>query len=254
VLSDSAAYKLPIAAGFDEILRKVGKTTRVAHLRTALFFAVLVHLLVAAIIYDLPGFGIPSLERGSIINVFLSKESEEKKLDQNLNRPSPLPDTDQLLSDPSLGAASTEQGEETSVSDSSPQTEAQTSEAESNDSDGKTAELSVKRELFITRSMIKVFADQETSRQLANKEGEYQRFQRSFNSYYSYRRRNRAESYKDRYGDYYVRSSSAVGDVCFVQKQELVPSELSTNTVYFYRCGKEPIGLDLSKGDTTDNG
>lgn len=226
-----------------------GPNPRTAHLRTALFFAMLLHLILALLFPNLAPFKLSMFGRDVVLNIFLNKTEEPEQFEQSLNKPSPLPEADQPLTEPSLGSASTTLGDESQVSEASPEIESPRSDTIKTNPAGDKPKSSNRPAMFISSAMIKTFAQQEVQRESALHPEIYERFKRSFNSRRNYARRNRSKSYKNQYGDYYVRANSSRGDICFVQKQEFHPSEfISTNTVFFYDCKSEPQGFELNSG------
>jgi len=217
-----------------------------SHLRKAILLALVLHGVLALLLPDLPKFTFSTISRDGGINVFLTSpdKDQKKEFEQSLNQPRPLPDTLPPLVEAANGSASPTPGDQSLVSEESPQVESQQTDPIENDATGKTATAIQPRILF-SRSLITRFAQQEAVRYAQDRPDEIERFRRSFSSYRSYRRRNKSDSYANRYGDYYVRNSSSAGDVCFVQKREGIPEDYGTKTVYFFRCDSKPLKLKL---------
>lgn len=222
-----------------------GSDPRNAHLRLAMFIAVLLHLVLAALMPSLPDFTLPASSRGSILNVFINNDAREKKFEQSLNNPVAFPNADEALLDPVLGSASPDAGEQSTVSEATPDQLAQSADSLGDKSAGKVQEASIQTVIRTDLAYIRMFARQEAARHAEQHPEEVERFRRTFNSQRNYRRRNKTESFKDRYGDYYVRASSSSGDVCFLQRPGENRDEMNTNIVYFYRCDSEPIIIDI---------
>lgn len=216
-----------------------------SNFRTALFFAILLHLVLAALMPQIPDFTLPGSNRGSILNVFLNEPDEEEQFEQSLNRPFPYPNSDQALLEPTLGSASPEAGNDINVSEATPDQVAQQAENLGDRSAGDNSEASIERVIRTDLAFIRIFARQEAERHALAHPEEVERFRRTFNSRRNNQRRNRSESFKNRYGDYYAKSNSSSGDVCFLQRPGENRDELSTNIVYFYRCDREPMSLDI---------
>ena len=177
--------------------------------------------------------------------MFLGTESEAEKFEQTLNQPFPFPNSDQSLLEPTLGAASPESGAQGTVSEATVDQVAQKAANLGNRSTGATTEASIESVMRTDLAFIRMFAQQEAIRHAEEHPEEVERFRRSFNSRRNYHRRNKTQSYENRYGDYYTRTTSSSGDVCFLQRPGEKRHELSTNTVYFFRCGSKPLVLDL---------
>ena len=218
------------------------------HFRTALILALVLHFLLAILLPPIDGLKIFPMGRDLGINVFLNIEEETKPFDKNLNQQLPLPHADQPLVDPALGSASPELGQQTILTEQTPESDSSRSDTIDTTSAGDQKTTSIRTAIRFDRAAIKIFAQQEAIRAAERNPNEVARFKRSFNSRRNYQRRTRTESYKNQYGDYYLRTRSSVGDICFVQKQDNIPNQASTNTVYFFECGKKPLKLDLEAG------
>jgi len=218
------------------------KLNRSQRLRQGLVLAFTAHLLLLAALPDIPNLELKWISRDGGINVFLNKSTKpkEKAFQQSLNQPSPQPVLNQTLVDPATGSATPNPGDESQVTESAPQVDAQLGESKDQEAQGKKTNLGIQRNVFISRAMINQFTQQQAVLYANKKPDDLERFRRTFNSYRSYQRRNQRQSYKSLYGDYYAKSSSSVGDVCFKQERDGVQDEFSTKTVYFFRCDSKP--------------
>lgn len=226
-------------------LRIEGDDPRHAHMRLAIFCAMLLHLILVVFMPGLPELTLPTSNRGSVLNVFLKTESEAERFEQKLNQPFPFSNSDQALLEPTLGAASPESGDQGTVSEATAEQVAQKAENLGNRSAGAINEASIESVMRTDLAFIRMFAQQEAIRHAEEHPEQVERFRRSFNSARNYHRRNKTNSYENRYGDYYTRTTSSSGDVCFLQRPGEIRDELSTNVVYFFRCGAKPLVLDL---------
>lgn len=220
-----------------------GVDPRTAHLHTAFFFAVMLHLLLAILLPDLPELKLPVINRESGMSVFLRERQKDKKFNQSLNQKLPNPEFRQPLLRPMLGASSPIRGDDPQVTESAARSDAQPFDTLDTQTTGSKTTRRLQPPIRIDRAMIKLFAKSEAIREVERNPDELARFKRSFNSRRSDQRRSISDNYRNRYGDYYVRNRSSAGDICFVQKQEGTRGEFSTNTVYFYRCDSKPLGL-----------
>ena len=152
--------------------------------------------------------------------------------------------------EPSIQATSQLPDKQETVSNQSPALVGQDSETVETEIDGGQLNTNIAPSIKLDHSTIKLFAQQEAIDYIERNPEELRRFKRTFNINPSYRNRNKTESYKNQYGDYYVRTSTSKGDICFVQKHDSKPTDdFSFNIVQFYRCGRTPLGLELdSKG------
>lgn len=218
---------------------------RYGHFHTALLLAVLLHLLLVILVPDIREFKFTAISRGSVINVFLSKVPEPQPFKQNLEQQQS--GADQVLVEPSLGAANREVGDDELVTEQAPEVESQGSGVPAKTPSGSERTEGLQPRVRLDISTIRLFAKQEAVRYAERHPDKVERFRRSFNSRRSYQRRNTVESYKNRYGDQYVRSHTESGDICFKQQREVASSalSLSTNTVYFFRCDRKPKGLEI---------
>ena len=229
----------------EEIVTFSSEASSQNHFRTALILALVLHFLLAILLPPIDGLTMFPMGRDLGINVFLNIEEETKPFDRNLNQQLPLPQTDKPLVNPALGSASPELGEQTILTEQTPESESSRSDTVDTTSTGDQKSVSIRTAVRFDRAAIKLFAQQEAVRAAKRNPKEVARFKRSFNSRRNYQRRTRAQSYKNQYGDYYIKTRSSVGDICFVQKRDNLPNEVSTNTVYFFECGKKPLKLDL---------
>lgn len=218
---------------------------RTDHRSTALMLAISLHLTLALILPDMPRLSLQGFDRGSSLNVFLSHIEVPDKFDQSLNQQLPLPANINSLADPSLGSASIKKGVDLLVSDAAEPTTAASQEAQDKSSLGFSAEGNSRPTIRFDYATIRLFAKQEAARHARLHPKEVERFAHTFNRSRNYRRRSRTESYKNRQGDLYIRSNSSDGDICFKQQQERATNDFVTNTVYFFRCDRQPQGLKL---------
>lgn len=218
------------------------------HFRTALILALVLHFLLAILLPPIDGLTMFPTGRDLGINVFLSIEEEAELFDRNLNQQLPLPQTDQPLVSPALGSASPELGEQIILTEQTPESESSSSDAVDTTSASDQQTASIRTAIRFDSVAIKLFAQREAVRSAERNPKQVARFKRSFNSRRNYQRRTRAQSYKNQYGDYYIKTRSSVGDICFVQKEDNLTNEVSTKTVYFFECGKKPLKLDLQAG------
>ena len=219
------------------------------HFRTALILALVLHFLLAIVLPPIDGLKMFPFGRDSGINVFLNIEEEIEPFDKNLNQQLPLPHADSPLANPALGSASPELGEQALLTEQTPEGDSSRSETLETTSAGDQKTTSVRTAVRFDLAAIKIFAQQEAIRAAERFPKQVARFKRSFNSRRNYKRRTRAQSYKNQYGDYYIKTRSSVGDICFVQKKDNIANPVSTHTVYFFECGKKPLKLDLEAGN-----
>lgn len=217
-------------------------TSGKSRLHWGLVLAVVAHLTLLLILPDIPELQFKLIGRSGGINVFLTEtnKTEEKQFEQTLNQPSRLPTADQPLIEPAVGSATPDPGDESSVTESAPQVTAQSGESDNKKAQGKESKVNIKPEILTSRAMIARFSQQQAVLYANLNPDNLERFRRTFNSYRSYQRRNQRKSYKSLYGDYYAKSSSSVGDVCYKQQREIRQDEFSTKTVYFFRCDQKP--------------
>lgn len=222
-----------------------GYNFRTDHFTTAIVLAVILHLMLAILLPDIPKLSLQGFDRPSSLTVFLSQEEKQEKFDQSLNQQLPLPANIDTLADPSLGSTSIETGEDALVSEAVEPSKESSDQAQDSTSIGSGADGDSTPSIRFDYATVRLFAEQEAIRYAQLHPKEIDRFARTFNRSRNYRRRTRTESYRDKLGDLYARSNSASGDICFKQRREEAPSEFTTNTVYFFRCDKKPQGLDL---------
>lgn len=211
-------------------------------LRWGLILALAAHLVLLLTLPDIPEMKLNMIGRDGGINVFINKATVVKKkaFQQTLNKPSTQPLVEQVLIDTASGSATPNPGDEPQVTESSPQVTAQAGESQNQDAKGKKSKISTKPEILIDRAMIARFSRQQAVLYANQETDDLERFRRSFNSSRSYQSRNQSQSYKNRYGDHYAKSSSSVGDVCYKQTREISQDDFSTKTVYFFRCDRQP--------------
>ena len=218
-------------------------------MRVALACALFFHILLLALIPNIPDFKIPSASREAVLNVFLNKIAEPEEFEQVLNQQNGLENTEEPVTEPSLGAASPELGDDSQITEETPSVESSTESDVENESTGNDQVVVKPTRIIISWSALQKFTDLEVANYSQSNPDELARFSRTFSSSPSYRRRADTKSYKNQYGDYYVRNSSSSGDICFKQEREQSPNELSTKTVYFFRCDDGPTKLEIkSKG------
>lgn len=223
---------------------------RTDHFTTALFLAVVLHIVLAILLPDIPKLSLQGFDRPSSLTVFLNEKELEEKFDQSLNQQLPLPANIATLADPSLGSTSIEKGEDAIVSEAVEPSKKSSDQAQDETSIGSGANGDSNPSIRFDYATVRLFAQQEAIRYAELHPREVDRFARTFNRSRNYRRRSRTESYQDKLGDLYARSNSSSGDICFKQQSEAAtPEEFRTNTVYFFRCDKQPQGLvvDLDK-------
>jgi len=214
-------------------------------LRVALIAAFLLHLLILILIPKIPEFRIPSASRDAALNVFLKTQDDVEKFEQVLNQPNDAENTENPITEPSRAAASADRGEDDLVTEESPVVESASADKLETESSGNDTNVSTPTRIITSWSALRRFTDQDVANYADTRPEELARFSRSFSSARSYRRRSKIQSYKDQYGDQYVRNSSSSGDICFKQERVQNPNELSTKTVYFFRCDNGPMKLDL---------
>jgi hypothetical protein len=176
--------------------------------------------------------------------VTLLKEPKEPEFNASLNQELPLAANIDQVATPSLGADSVEISDDKLVSDKQDLNDLSGKENSEQTLNGNLASQDDTPSVRFDFAMVRLFAKQEAIRYAEFQPRKIERFARTFNRSRSSYRRNSKESYRDQVGDIYVRSNSSSGDVCFKQKRDVSQSDLSTNTVYFFRCDSEPIGFD----------
>jgi hypothetical protein len=151
-----------------------------------------------------------------------------------------------------LGSTSIEKGEDAIVSEALESSNASSDQAQDSDSIGSGANGDSAPSIRFDYATVRLFAQQEAIRYTDLHPEEVDRFARTFNRTRNHRRRSRSESYQDKLGDFYARSNSSTGDICFKQKREVAVEEFVTNTVYFFRCDKQPLGFELDINKSTE--
>lgn len=220
------------------------RAKRLRRLLRALGYAVLAHMVLVLVLPDLPKLTIPSIDRGRAIRVFLRATPEPEVFEQTLQNPGLL--ANQLRDTrPTAGIIPAQSGSEDENSEAAPTIDSERQDNSQSNASGSEENAGIKPNTFITTSTIRLFAQREAFQHAESNPDALQRFQRSFRSVASYRRRSRSDSYIDRYGDYYVRTSSSTGDICFKQEKELQVDDFSTNTVMFFSCERGPLKIDL---------
>ncbi|MFT6407427.1 MAG: hypothetical protein ACJAQ6_000839 [Arenicella sp.] len=215
------------------------------HRTTGLLLAIALHLIFALMLPDMPKLSLQGFDRPSSLTVFLSQIEEQDTFDQSLNQQLPLPANIDTLADPSLGSTSIQKGPDSIVSDAVEPAMAASQRDQQTTSLGSGADGDSTPAIRFDYATIRLFAKREASRYARLHPKEVERFARTFNRSRNYRRRSRTESYKDKLGDLYARSNSSDGDICFKQQREEAVDHFITNTVYFFRCDKQPKGLEL---------
>lgn len=218
---------------------------RTDHFSTALFSAVVLHIILAVLLPDIPKLSLAGFDRDSSLTVFFSETEEEEKFDQSLNQQLPLPANIETLADPSLGSTSIEKGEDAIVSEEATPSEASSDQAQDSTSVGPGANGESEPSIRFDYATVRLFARKEAIRYADLHAQKVDKFARTFNRFQNFRRRSRTESHKNRLGDLYARSNSSAGDICFKQQRESAGNDYATNTVYFFRCDKKPQGLEL---------
>lgn len=217
------------------------------NLKVALIAALLLHVILAVLLPSIPKLVLPNVDRGASLTVFLSKVPEKEEFEQSLNQQLPLPANIPNLADPSLGSASVEKGEESLVSDAAEPAQANAEPISENETQGASDTGNDKPSVRFDFASVRLFAKREAVRYAEKNSRSVERFARTFNRSRNIRRRSNVESYQDRLGDLYARSNSSDGDVCFKQQREQTRDDFSSNTVYFFRCDREPMKLSIDE-------
>lgn len=218
----------------------MARNRRGRRLRQALALAFVLHLVFALLLPKLPPLIIPAIDRGAAILVYLEESAAEELFKQSLNNPASLVAESESDLSSSGFAATASEGDDDNISEPAPDIEANRSDQHASPPSGQDQTQGIEPTLFITRSMISFFAQQEAFLIAESEPDDLKRFARSFHSVRSYRKRSRTENFANRYGDYYVRNSSSVGDICYLQQKDEPELELSTRTVLFFRCDSKP--------------
>ena len=222
---------------------------RTDHFTSAVILALLLHIVLAILLPDLPKLSLNGFDRPSSLTVFLKQEAEEERFEQSLNQQLPLPAKIDNLADPSLGSTSIETGEDTLVSEALEPSKQANEDAEDQSSFGAEGKGEATPTIRFDYAAVRLFARQEAAQYSDLFPKKVERFARTFNRSRNVRRRTRTESYRDKLGDLYARSNSSDGDICFKQQREQSVNEYTSNTVYFFRCDKQPQGLELDLKD-----
>jgi len=202
-------------------------------------------MILAILLPDIPKLTLKGFDRSSSLTVFLDEKEAEEEFDQSLNQQLPLPANIETLADPSLGSTSIETGKDAVVTEAVEPTQDSSEQKEELTSIGIGKEGEATPSIRFDYTTVRLFAQQEAIRYAELHPKEVDRFARSFNRSRNYRRRTPTESYRDRLGDLYARSNSSDGDICFKQQRVEAVDEYITNTVYFFRCDRQPKGLEL---------
>ncbi len=225
------------------------------HFKKALTAALFLHIALAFLLPSIPKLMIPSVDRGASLTVFLKKVEEVETFEQSLNQQLPLPANIPDLADPSLGSTSIEKGEDSLVSEPVEPAQANAEPVSENETQGSSDKGDQKPTISFDFASLRLFAKREAVRYAEQNSHAVERFARTFNRNRNIRRRSKFESYQDRLGDLYARSNSSNGDICFKQQRERAQDDVSSNTVYFFRCDSEPLKLSIDKTpDNTDEG
>jgi len=222
---------------------------RLPPMRTALIAALLLHLLLAMLLPDLPKLLIPSIDRGATLNVFIRTPTPAKEFEQTLEQP--LPQSTDLNNelDSSLSLVSPEEGEDTLPTEAAPEQEGDSTRATDQEpASNQQTENGERSSVVVSFSMVRSFAQNYVAQEALLDPGLVERRQNRYRSDFSVRRRSKVESFNNRFGDVYVQSETSRGDICFFQKAEPGQDELAVNIVQFYRCDREPLKLDLNRG------
>jgi len=62
---------------------------RTDHLKSAVFLALILHVVLAVLLPDIPKLTLQGFDRSSSLTVFLNEKEEEEKFDQSLNQQKP---------------------------------------------------------------------------------------------------------------------------------------------------------------------
>ncbi len=224
------------------------------HLKSALLLAAIAHMILALALPDLPTLSLSGFQRPPSLTVFLKQVEQEERFEQTLNQQLPLPAKIDTLADPSLGSTSVESGEDSLVSEAVEPSQKAEDDAKNQSSNGAEGEGDASPTIRFDYATVRLFAQQEAARYADLFPKKVERFARTFNRSRNIRRRTQSDSFRDRLGDLYARSNSSDGDICFKQERQYAVDEFTTNTVYFFRCDKQPQGLDLSKTNDRQSG
>jgi len=239
---------------FRRLRKRVRYYYRNDHFKSALLLAAITHLVLALALPDLPKLSLNGFQRPPSLTVFLKQVEQEERFEQTLNQQLPLAAKINTLADPSLGSTSVERGEDDLVSEAVEPSRKAADDAKNQASIGAEGEGDASPTIRFDYATVRLFAQQEAARYADLFPKKVDRFARTFNRSRNVRRRARTESFRDRLGDLYARSNSSDGDICFKQEQQRAIDELTTNTVYFFRCDKQPQGFGLSKAGEGQSG
>ena len=214
----------------------------------ALLAALGLHFLLLLLLPDLPKLLIPSIDRGSSLNVFLRARVPLEKFDQSLQQPLPLSTDRNDRLESSLSLVSPEEGSDEVPTDAAPEQEGQASAPSKSPPSGEQASSKSLSNVIISFSAVRLFAKNYVAQQVKQQSKEFTRNENSYRSDFSARRRSKTESRRNRFGDIYVRDETSRGDICFVQKADASDGDFDVNVVQFFRCGRKPLELELGSG------
>ena len=217
-------------------------------MQKALIAALVLHLLLALLLPDLPRLIIPSIDRGVALNVFIRTPRPVEEFEQSLQQPLPLSTDRNNRLDSSLSLVSPDIGEEEVPTEAAPEQEGQASQPSKTKPSGQEASSKSRNSVIVSFTAVRQFAQSYVARQIQQTATEFNQRNNSYRSDFSTRRRTKTQSRQNRFGDIYVRDETSRGDICFVQQADNSQSELAVNVVQFFRCGREPLNLDLGKG------
>lgn len=207
--------------------------------------ALVLHLLLLALIPQIPRWDLPFVEQGFRLNVVLKKEEEQ--FQQSLNYPT-NDIKDEVSQATSLNIASPAPGEDDSQATESQEVTGESSDIVETKAIGQNNTNKISPAVLFGYTSILKFAQLEAVRYTDTNADKLARFSRSFNSRRQYQRRKRTNSYKNQYGDQYVNNGSSNGDICFVKTADKVSTQsgtfdANTYTVHFFRCKDKETGL-----------
>ncbi len=215
-------------------------------LHKAALGALCLHLLLLAIFPAIPQWNLIVPTKGVWLNVLLEKPSQ-KPFDQRLNAANNQADsiTTQVSR---LDAAKPTEGKDKVQSQASEEVAGVNNDATVSQAVGQNATNAVAPPLVFSHASVVRFSQQEAVRYADQAPDELARFTRSFHSRKRYPRRKQISSYKNRYGDQYIRSNTSNGDICFVKFADKSVSRpknaaAATYTVHFFRCEDKDIKL-----------
>ncbi len=220
---------------------------RLSPMRIALIAALLLHILLAVVFPDLPKLVIPSIDRGSSLNVFIRASAPEQEFDQSLEQPLPKSTDLNNQTDTALSLVSPEQGEDDLPTEAAPEQDGRATTADEQTASTKKSETGKTSSVVVSFSMVRRFAQNYVAQEALLDSEIVERRRNRYRSDFSVKRRSNTDSFQNRFGDVYVRSDTSRGDICYLQRAEPTQDELAVNVVQFYRCDREPLKLDLSK-------